>query len=229
MTGAALCLLLLQQPGDLSEREVAAACSYADTLVDAAESTGVPVERLICVAHRETKWTDLIGSSGECGVTQVLPSAKYTCKWLRNPDNALRRTASLLSVRNTWHRLASRGCTTKSCSTQRTLMGYNAGTAAAKGRGKKLRRATAYANAVLTCERSVMQAAFHKEVPLSEIRIRDLIRYYSVKGGYQLGHVTGINGDKVSAVKNGTNRVEKVSMRKVLNVWRDLFSEKEHI
>ena len=144
-----------------SNHEVRAVCANAEHAVVASLDYDVPVERLLCVAHRETKWNPLlVGSSGECGITQVLPSKKATCANLREIPFALKTTARLLSRGNLWYRLSRRVCGSNAkCITKHTLMGYNAGTAAALGRGHKLARAEKYANAVLRCEEQYERSA----------------------------------------------------------------------
>lgn len=151
MLSVAICTALLGTA--LPDAELLRACSIASDIVLAANTQAVPVRRLLCVAHVETKWTVMRGASGECGITQILPSSNYPCATLSDPASAIHRTAQLLNKRNLWYRLARRYCGTDAdCLVQHTLMGYNAGTAAAQHRGKKLKRALSYAKKVLDCE-----------------------------------------------------------------------------
>ena len=156
MIGLAICAALAANPGVLSKDEVKTICDNVDSLVTAAKEKEVPPERLICVAHHESKWIpSLIGSSGECGITQVLPTKKTPCSELKKISVALEKAASLLSKNNLWHRLASSVCNKdKKCIIKHTLMGYNAGTAAALGKGSKLNRAKNYAAKIMRCERN---------------------------------------------------------------------------
>lgn len=157
MNGILLCLQLLTHVGSagITLREAAAGCMHAPTMTLAADTYEVPAELLFCVAHVETEWKDVIGSSGECGVTQILPSKEYPCAQLRKPTVALLRSGWLLSDASYWGRVARASCTSAKCRAKHKLMGYNGGTAAAHGRGRKLARATRYANNVQRCERQL--------------------------------------------------------------------------
>lgn len=155
MIGLALCAALSANPGILAKSEVKVICDNADAIIAAAEKENVPVARLICVSHVETKWTSsVVGSSGECGVAQVLPTKRTTCASLKSVEVSMSRAASILGKGNMWYRLARSVCgKNKKCIDKHVLMGYNAGTAAAMGKGSKLNRATNYAAKVMRCEK----------------------------------------------------------------------------
>ena len=157
MSGILLCLRLLTHVGSggITLNEAVSGCIQAPTMTLVEDAYAVPAERLFCVAHVETGWKDRIGSSGECGVTQVLPSKEFSCAQLRIAPIALLRSGWLLSDDSYWGHVARSACSTAKCRVTHKLMGYNGGTAAAHGRGRRLARATRYANNVQRCERQL--------------------------------------------------------------------------
>lgn len=231
MLSAALCVAFLS--GTLGEQEAQRACAVARTIVLAANKYDVPAARLVCVAHVETRWKDIRGSSGECGVTQVLPSTTWSCASLRDPNIAIERTAQLLHKSNLWYRLARRYCGKDAkCLAQHTLMGYNAGTAAAQHKGRKLKRALAYAENVLACEDSmhVPPPDFFAEIPVESAKPGDRVWFYADKGGWRPGTVDSIVNSAYMMVKaDGRLKAEKVKVTKITNAYRDIFVEKEKI
>jgi hypothetical protein len=115
-------------------------------------------------------------------------------------------------------------------------MGYNAGTAAAQHRGKKLRRALRYAEEVLLCERDDIMThktrdpEFHKEIEKEDARVGDFVWFYSDRGGFRHGIVKSIESrTHISVRAEGRARAERVPLTKVDNVYRDIFVEKERI
>jgi len=227
----ALCAVLSANPGVLNSKEVQVICENEAALVNTAKESDVPVERLICVAHVESKWdASQIGSSGECGVTQVLPSKKVPCASLKKVPVALSRTASLLGKTNAWYRLARGACgKDTTCTIRHTLMGYNAGTAAAKGAGPKLRRAKNYAAKVMRCEKNMSSPLFHEEVSIDAIRAGDMVQFYSKIGGHRFGVVKKVSKKDVSIMATGRKQPEPVSRGNITKVFRDIFQDKEKI
>lgn len=103
----------LPAPLALSPQQVKRACAAAPYFA------GHPLV-LVAIAHKESRFQwDARGSSGECGMTQVLPSSGgVKCQWLDQPDVAA-NTASRVLAR--WTRRA-RG------NLFHGLAAYNAGT-----------------------------------------------------------------------------------------------------
>ncbi|MFZ4580596.1 MAG: hypothetical protein ACOYOB_19600, partial [Myxococcota bacterium] len=75
-----LCRAAIVLGSDVQEQ----VCDVQEVLELASVVYDVPSARLACVGYVETRWKDKIGASGECGVTQVLPGRKWSCRFLRD-------------------------------------------------------------------------------------------------------------------------------------------------
>ena len=140
--------------GYLTEQVVEGVCANQSVLHDVERTTGVSAARVVCVARKETDWNGALrGSSGECGITQVLPG-KHKCADLQVDTYAIRTTAALLGRNGYAGKKARRYCgSDTACVTRTALAVYNAGQSGVSSkRRKKWLRGQRYATAVLRCE-----------------------------------------------------------------------------
>lgn len=223
--------------GTLSTHEVERVCANADTLTVIAAAYRVPATRLVCLVHKETKWHNKRGSSGECGISQILPSKQRTCVKLSVDAYALEEAAKLIGPAGPWAAAAQRYCKGHRrhtmCVAQRTLAGYNAGTAAAHGRGRRLRRGNAYAATILSCEATMNAPAFHERIDVADLRVGDVVQYRSDRGGYRPGNVLrlfkqgGVPHAEIRAY--GRKQKETVPLASVNEAFRDTMKDKEEL
>ena len=210
-------------------------CAVAHVVAQSARDNSVRASTLLCIAKIETRWTSgAIGSSGECGITQILPGKTWGCKQLQADSTAMQATGRILRPDGFFRRIARRSCGgDKACTLRRTLQGYNAGTAAARGYGKRIRRATAYAQAVLSCEEKLMTDSFASLLvdhtmleSKSVVRLRDYVYFFSQTGGWGFGTVVQtkkrLSASEICVLKRGKTKAEIVQLSSVQRVFRKI-------